>query len=89
MRIGKGWSLVVMGGLVAALPGCEGNYPDASGCPPTQPYYAVCTHGDHRQKGWFGPCRAQAQEAERDAAEHAAQAHDGKDRWTGIGKAQP
>ncbi len=89
MRTGKPLSLIMIAGLIPALPGCEGNYPDASGCPPGQSYYAVCTHSDHRLKGWFGPCRTHAHEAEQDAAAHAAQAHDGKDRWTGIRKAQP
>jgi len=61
-----------------------GNHPESSHCPKNKPYYTICTHALHNLEGWYGACKATAQEAQGDANKHVEEYHQGNSRWTGI-----
>lgn len=72
--------------LLLTLGACsgEGNYPEAGSCSRDNPWYAVCTHASHNLSPWSGPCRADREQAEQDAKQHADEKHGGDDRSTGT-----
>jgi hypothetical protein len=65
----------------------SGNHPEAGGCPPEKPYFAICTHSFHSLEGWYSSnCYATPEEAQKDADEHARIYHKGNSRYTGVSK---
>ena len=80
-------SALLLAGAGTAAAIAAGNHPEAGTCPPDKPYYAVCTHSFHSLDGWVGSkCYATAEEAQKDAEEHARKEHGGNMRWTGVAK---
>ena len=66
-----------------------GNHPESNTCPPDKPYYVFCSDSMHSLEGWYGPCFASREEAEKAAVAHANEQHHGDTRWTGVQKVRP